>query len=86
MCPHHSGQTPSHCPSSCSEGRSTVAFLFGINYYGKFIPNAATILHPVNVLLRKEAKWKWSKECLDLAKEKLTSEKMLTHYTPTLSI
>ena len=43
----------------------------------------------LNDLLRKEAKWKWSKECqksFDLAKEKLTSAKVLTHYTPILPI
>ena len=37
-----------------------------INYYGKFIPYAATILHPLNNLLRKDAKWKWSKSCREL--------------------
>ena len=73
-------------PKNVQELRS---FLGLINYYRKFIPNAATILHPLNDLLHKEAKWKWSKEChksFDLAKEKLTSSKVLTQYTPTLPI
>ena len=73
-------------PKNVQELRSVLGL---INYYGKFIPNAATILHLLNDLLRKEAKWKWSKECqksFDLAKEKLTSAKVLTHYTPTLPI
>ena len=47
-------------PKNIQELRS---FLGLINYYGKFIPNAATILAPLNVLLRKDAKWKWAKEC-----------------------
>ena len=73
-------------PKNVQELRSVLGL---INYYGKFIPNAATILHLLNDLLCKEAKWKWSKECqksFDLAKEKLTSAKVLTHYTPTLPI
>ena len=73
-------------PKNVHELRS---FLGLINYYGKFIPNAVAILQPLNNLLRKEAKWKWLKECqksFNLAKEKLTSAKVLTHYTPTLPI
>ena len=59
-------------PKNVQELRS---FLGLINYFGKFIPNAATILHPLNSLLRKDAKWKWSRECqesFELAKRKLT--------------
>ena len=73
-------------PKNINELRS---FLGLINYYGKFIPNAATILNPLNNLLHKDTKWKWSKECqssFNLAKEKLTSSKVLTHYTPSLPI
>ena len=36
------------------------SFLGLINYYGKFIPNAATILAPLNALLRKDATWNWN--------------------------
>ena len=38
-------------PQNVQELRS---FLGLINYYGKFIPNAATVLAPLNVLLRKD--------------------------------
>ena len=73
-------------PKNIQELRS---FLGLINYYGKFIPNAASILNPLNNLLHKDAKWKWSKECqssFDLAKKELTSSKVLTHYNPNLPL
>jgi len=73
-------------PKNIQELRS---FLGLINYYGKFISNAATILNPLNNLLHKDVKWKWSKECqssFELAKEKLISSKVLMHYTPSLPI
>ena len=58
-------------------------------YYGKFIPNAATILAPLNNLLCKDADWKWSskfQETFDLAKKTLVSSEVLVHYNPTLPI
>ena len=73
-------------PKTVPELRS---FLGLINYYGKFIPNAATILHPLNELLRKESKWKWSRKCqssFEQAKEALVSSKVLVHYNPSLPI
>ena len=33
------------------------SFLGLLNYYGKFIPNLASIVHPLNHLLQKDAKW-----------------------------
>ena len=39
------------------------SFLGFLNYYSKFIPQSATILHPLNPLLCKNTKWEWSKEC-----------------------
>ena len=60
-------------PTNVPELRS---FLGLINYYGKFIPNAATFLAPLNRLLRKDAKWRWSPECarsFDAAKKALSS-------------
>ena len=65
------------------------SFLGLVNYYGKFIPNLATLLHPLNALLRADRKWKWSPECdkaFQDAKDQLTSAKVLTHYNPTLPI
>lgn len=65
------------------------SFLGFVSYYGKFIPNAATILAPLNRLLRKDAPWEWTQQCqqsFDLAKETLTSSKVLVHYDPALPI
>ena len=34
------------------------SFLGMVNYYGKFISNLASILHPLNSLLKQNQKWK----------------------------
>ena len=47
-------------PTNVQELRS---FLGLLNYYGKFIPNLATILHPLNALLRTDKKWNWTEDC-----------------------
>ena len=73
-------------PKNVQELRS---FLGLINYYGRFIPNSASILHPLNQLLHKQTKWVWSKECersFKLAKEKLVSTEVLAHYDPALEL
>ena len=65
------------------------SFLGLTNYYGKFIPNLATLLHPLNALLQANKKWKWSSECVkafQAAKEQIISASVLTHYDPTLPI
>ena len=65
------------------------SFLGVINYYGKFIPNAATILAPLNQLLCKDVKWKWDQRCqksFKQAKQTLTLNKVLMHYNPSLPI
>ena len=65
------------------------SFLGLLNYYSKFIPNLATILHPLNHLLRKEVHWKWTQECADAfqrAKDSLVSSQVLAHYDPKLPI
>ena len=35
------------------------SFLGLVNYYGKFLPNLATILSPLYALLQKNQKWDW---------------------------
>ena len=47
-------------PRNVQELRS---FLGLLNYYGKFIPNLATMLHPLNKLLCKRTPWRWTKRC-----------------------
>eukprot|EP00731_Ephydatia_muelleri_P000635 Em0001g635a len=73
-------------PSSVPQLRS---FLGMINYYSKFIPNLATLLNPLNELLRKDVQWKWTdqrEQAFKQAKQCLTSPNVLVHYDPTLPI
>ena len=73
-------------PKNIQELRS---FLGLLNYYAKFIPSLASLLHPLNDLLRKDYKWQWTKQCSKIyveAKKKLTSVPVLAHYDPTLVI
>ena len=63
------------------------SFLGLLNYYGKFILNLATIIHPLNELLQTDRKWRWSEECVeafDLVKKQLTSSQLLTQYDLSL--
>lgn len=65
------------------------AFLGLINYYGKFVPNLSSLLHPLYALLKKEKKWLWSAECEGAfinIKKVLSSDKVLCHYEPALPL
>ena len=60
------------------------AFL-GLNYYGKFISNLASVLHPLYQLLNKDVDWSWTVErenAFQRAKTLLTSNHVLIHYDP----
>ena len=73
-------------PTNVQQVRS---FLGLINYYHKFLPNLATILHPLNHLLEHGQKWEWSNECNEAfskVKELITSDLVLTHYNPNLPL
>lgn len=73
-------------PRNVQELRS---FLGLLNYYGKFISNLSSLLHPLNSLLQQEAKWEWSQECnraFQAAKDKIASPNVLVHYDSTLTI
>ena len=39
------------------------AFSGLLHYYGKFLPDLATLLHPLNELLKSGVPWVWSKAC-----------------------
>ena len=41
-------------PTNVTELRS---FLGLLNYYGRFIPNLASLIHPLNNLLRHDVNW-----------------------------
>ena len=73
-------------PKDVSELR---AFLGLLNYYGKFLPNLAGKLHPLNSLLKKQDRWVWSDACEKAfvgAKQALVSAEVLVHYNPELPI
>ena len=73
-------------PKNVQELRS---FLGLVHYYGKFMPNLATLLHPLNVLLQAKSPWKWTQQCTDAfegAKKLLISAPVLAHYDPSLPL
>jgi hypothetical protein len=69
------------CPLDVSQLRS---FLGLLNYYGRFLPNLSSVIHPLNALLGNR-EWEWSRkheQAFDEAKKMLASAKVLTHYDP----
>ena len=47
-------------PTNVTELKSYLGLL---NYYGKFLPNLATILHPLHHCLQKDRPWRWTEAC-----------------------
>ena len=73
-------------PSNQQQLRSLLGLL---HYYGKFIPNLATLLHPMNRLLKSGSVWNWSPDCQQAfaqAKKLLSSAAVLAHYNPSLPL
>lgn len=73
-------------PSSITQLKS---FLGLINYYGNFVPNLATVLHPLYDLLKDNVEWKWTSECniaFEKIKKLLTTAPILVHYRPNLPL
>nr|XP_033477362.1 uncharacterized protein K02A2.6 [Epinephelus lanceolatus] len=73
-------------PQNVSQLRS---FLGLLNYYGRFIPNLASLLQPLHELLRQDKTWKWTANCQDAfqkAKSVLTTSEVLTHFNPSLPL
>ena len=65
------------------------AFLGLVTFYGKFIPNLATIASPLFDLLKKDVEWRWSGDCqhaFESIKEELLSPRFLTHFQPNLPV
>ena len=61
------------------------SFLGLVHYYGKFIPNLATVTEPLNQLLHKDTKWHWSTDCKTAFAQlqtALSSSPILVHYDP----
>ena len=70
-------------PRNVTELRS---FLGMLNYYAKFIPDLATLIHPLNELLQSHRPFKWKSECdtaFNAAKAELLAETVLTYYDVT---
>ena len=66
--------------------RQLRSFLGLLHYYGKFISNLSSLLHPLNQLLKAHSPWKWSWQCdkaFQQAKDELVKAPVLTHYDPT---
>ncbi|XP_045194815.2 uncharacterized protein K02A2.6-like [Mercenaria mercenaria] len=73
-------------PTNVKELRS---FLGLIQYYAKFLPDLATILHPLHKLLAKDAKWDWTPSCENAVmqvKEMIASDCVLMNYNPELPV
>lgn len=65
------------------------AFLGLLNYYGKFIPNLSSTLHPLYQLLNQDSDWSWTPErmkAFQKAKTLLTSDSVLVHFDPQQEI
>ena len=65
------------------------SFLGLANYYQSFIKYLHDLRAPLNELLKKDKKWRWTPECqtaFDQIKKALTSDLFLTHYDPKLEI
>ena len=61
------------------------SFLGLVNYYGKFIPNMATICHPLYQLLKADVHFQFDGRCKRAFKEikdSLTGAEILVHYNP----
>ena len=73
-------------PKNVSELR---AFLGMLNYYGKFLSNLSTLVHPLNELLKTGHRWEWRPDCdkaFQEAKRQLSEAPVLVHYDPVLPI
>ncbi|XP_052327850.1 uncharacterized protein K02A2.6-like [Oncorhynchus keta] len=73
-------------PTNISELRS---FLGLLNYYGKFVANLSTLLHPLHQLLQADTKWNWSPQCEEAfktCKQHLLKSKWLAQYNTEMKL
>ncbi|XP_071201633.1 uncharacterized protein K02A2.6 [Salvelinus alpinus] len=60
-----------------------------LNYYGKFVANLSTLLHPLHQLLQADTKWNWSPQCEEAfktCKQRLLKSKWLAHYNTEMKL
>ena len=65
------------------------AYLGLLTYYSRFLPNLSTVLSPLNQLLQKSAKWKWTAtehKAFVSSKELLLSSRLLVHFDPSIKL
>lgn len=65
------------------------AYLGLLNYYGKFLPNLSTLLHPLHQLLNSGIKWEWDTKCEEAfakSKKLLLKNNVLMPFDPRLDI
>ena len=63
------------------------SFLGLVHYYGKFIPNLATLLHPLNELLKTGNRWNWTPVCdhaFIAGKGSLSQAPIFAHCNPSV--
>nr|KAG5704297.1 hypothetical protein BaRGS_012606 [Batillaria attramentaria] len=64
---------------------SLKSFLGSVQFYGKFIPNLATMAEPLYRLTKKASSWKWGEEeqaAFEQLKNVLSSDQVLVHFDP----
>ena len=69
--------------------QSLQPFLGLVNFYGRFVPNLSTVLHPLHNLLQKGTAFEWSTEGADAfqtVKKLLAESPILTHYSQDLPL
>ena len=73
-------------PTNTSMLRS---FLGSVQFYGKFIPDLATLAEPLNRLLRRDTPWTWGareQQAFEALKDELGKEHVLAHFDPTIPV
>ena len=59
------------------------SYLWLLNYYGRFLPNLSTMIHPLNQLQRKGQRWIWLAACkkaFESSKKALIESSVLVRY------
>lgn len=73
-------------PKNKKELKSMLGF---IQYYGRFLKNASTLLYPLNKLLQNNVHFKWDKNCeksFQSVKREMQSDNFLVHFNPKLPL
>ena len=68
---------------------SLKSFLASVQFYGKFIPNLASMAEPLYHLTKKATPWKWEDEeqaAFDQLKNVLSSDQVLVHFDPNKTL